>query len=416
MTIVLIIDRDRDFLRQTNTTLTKAGFKCYDATTGQRGIEILRQHSIDLVLCNLNLKKESSVELIAKVKEDHPEMPVIVVTSFNNVRSAVNMMKCGASDYLVKPLITSELIFAINARLSEQCGFVHTTIVPADEPAPAREKYVFSNSEFFQKTLDQISLVAPTDYSVIIYGESGSGKEAFAQEIHKRSKRRVKPFLAIDCGALPRELSSSILFGYEKGAFTGAMTTRKGAFEEALGGTVFLDEVSNLPLEIQATLLRVLQEKTIRRVGGTDDIAVDVRIIVASNEQLWQACGKGKFREDLYHRFNEFAITVDPLRERKEDILFYAKLFIAQSNHELGKRVNGFTEDALAAVLDYRWPGNLRELRNFIRRSVLLTESDVIGTAVLPREFRHEPVYIASLNRRAGRHNNVLKSPAITSA
>ena len=229
--------------------------------------------------------------------------------------------------------------------------------------------------------------MAPTSYSVIIYGETGSGKESIAAEIHKRSKRSSKPFIAIDCGALSKELAASELFGHEKGSFTGAMNQKVGCFELANGGTIFLDEVSNLPYDVQVSLLRVVQERKMRRVGGTRDIELDVRILIASNELLWNATRSGKFREDLYHRFNEFSIEILPLRERRDDIMLFATHFLQTTNEELGKQVKGFEPDVEEIFKKYVWYGNLRELKNVIKRATLLTEGDFIEARTLPFEI-----------------------------
>jgi two-component system, NtrC family, response regulator HydG len=389
---ILIIDDDKDLCFLLKSHLKNNGFNCFDAGNKSKAFEILASNSIDLVLCDLNLKKEDGKDVLVSIKEEQPSLPVIIITGYSNVRTAVEVIRLGAIDYLLKPLIPAELVFIINKRIAEILQGTNDPIVaqPAFQtlnPARQEEGYVFSPNKFIQDLLKQIDIVAPTDYSVIIHGESGSGKEAFAQEIHKRSKRKNKPFLAIDCGALSKELSASILFGHEKGAFTGAINFKKGAFENAEGGTVFLDEIGNLPYEIQVSLLRVMQERKTRRVGGTDDIKIDVRIIVASNKRLWDAAKKGQFREDLYHRFNEFSIDILPLRERKDDLIFYAQHFLNLSNKELNKDVKGFTQEAMDALSKYPWPGNLRELRNLVKRSVLITESDEIAVHILPADF-----------------------------
>lgn len=248
-------------------------------------------------------------------------------------------------------------------------------------------QYFEANSAEFVEIKKQIDLVAPTNYSVIIYGQSGSGKEAVAQQIHQGSKRAGKPFVAIDCGALSKELSGSELFGHEKGAFTGALNQKIGSLEAADTGTIFLDEIGNLPYEIQVSLLRVVQERKIRRVGGSKDIAVDVRIIIASNINLWDAARVGKFREDLYHRFNEFSIAVPSLHDRKEDILLLAHHFLKHTNAELEKNVKGFSKEVEYLLNNYIWHGNIRELKNVVRRATLLTSGDVIEAKSLPFEI-----------------------------
>ncbi len=251
------------------------------------------------------------------------------------------------------------------------------------------EQYILGDSEEFATIVKQINLVAPTNYSVIIYGESGSGKEVIAQQIHKNSKRAGKPFIAIDCGALSKELAGSELFGHEKGAFTGALNQKIGSMEFANGGTIFLDEIANLSYEIQVSLLRVVQERKIRRVGGNKDIELDVRIIVASNEKLWDSARKGKFREDLYHRFNEFSMEVPPLRERKGDLMLFANHFLKLTNAELEKQVKGFSKEVEQILQSYPWYGNLRELKNVIKRATLLADGELIDAKTLPFEIAH---------------------------
>jgi two-component system, NtrC family, response regulator HydG len=314
------------------------------------------------------------------------------------MRTAVKVMKMGAYDYITKPLLPDEIIHTIQQAIEHS---ENSNLKPAAKSKlPAAEKpvqetvgitysgnYIFGDSEAFRKILKQVALVAPTSYSVIIYGETGSGKESIALEIHKRSKRCNKPFIAIDCGALSKELAASELFGHEKGAFTGAMNQKIGCFELANGGTIFLDEVANLPYDVQVSLLRVVQERKMRRVGGTRDIDLDVRILIASNELLWNATRTGKFREDLYHRFNEFSIEIQPLRERRDDIMLFASHFLHTTNEELGKQVKGFEPDVEEIFRKYVWFGNLRELKNVIKRATLLTEGDYIEAKTLPFEI-----------------------------
>ena len=263
-------------------------------------------------------------------------------------------------------------------------------------PRFAREKmptitvsgeYIFGDTPVFRQILQQIDLVAPTNYTVIIHGESGSGKEAVAQEIHKRSKRKNKPFVAIDCGALSKELAGSELFGHEKGSFTGALNQKIGSFELANTGTIFLDEVANLSYDIQVSLLRVVQDRKMRRVGGVKDIELDVRIIIASNERLWDAVRRGKFREDLYHRFNEFSIDIPPLRQRPDDVMLFANHFLQQTNAELGKNLRRYSNEVENIFRSYVWYGNLRELKNVIKRATLLSDGEEIEASALPFEI-----------------------------
>jgi two-component system response regulator HydG len=364
-------------------------------------------------MTDFRLEDMDGKALLIKIKEKYPKVPVIIITGYSDIKTAVEVMKLGAYDYVTKPLFPDEILVTIRKALEDDHAATGHTAAPAHAAAPAsspgtqpaiedsgaqrRERKpnvpanpddpIFSDSVAFQYILKQIALVAPTNYSIIIYGESGSGKEVIANEIHKRSKRKDKPFVAIDCGALSKELAGSELFGHEKGSFTGAVGTKVGSFEIANGGTIFLDEIANLSYEIQVSLLRVVQERKMRRVGGIKDIDLDVRIIIASNEKLWEATRKGKFREDLYHRFNEFSIEVLPLRERKDDIMVFARHFLQLTNLELGKNIVDFSPEVEEIFRNYIWHGNLRELKNVIKRATLLTDGDVVEAKTLPFEI-----------------------------
>jgi len=394
----LIIDDDHDICFLLNKFLTKHGFHVYEALTAKKAYEIIGdQDDLDVVLCDYRLDGTDGKAVLMRVKEKSPDLPVIIITGYNDLKTAVELMKAGAFDYVLKPLFPEEILNTINTALKRSDK---TMEVQANGhltgPSVAKEKrktsfmngdYIFGSSPVFQHLLDQIILVGPTDYSVIIYGESGTGKEAIAQEIHKRSKRANQPFVAIDCGALSRELAGSELFGHEKGSFTGAINQKIGSFEVANGGTIFLDEIANLSYDIQVSLLRVVQERKLRRVGGTRDTPIDVRIIIASNEKLWDAAQKGKFREDLYHRFNEFTIEVPPLRDRKEDIMTFAQHFLVKANESLGKNIKGFSSEVEEIFKNYIWHGNLRELKNVVKRAALLTDGDYIEDRSLPFEI-----------------------------
>jgi len=394
----LIIDDDHDICFLLNKFLTKHGFAVSEALTAKKAYELIDDHDdFDVVLCDYRLDTTDGKTVLLKIKEKYPELPVIIITGYNDLKTAVELMKLGAYDYVLKPLFPEEILNTINSALkkSDQSLEVRPDGNLAG-PAVSRDKrkslstngeYIFGNSPVFQQLLDQIILVGPTDYSVIIYGESGSGKEAIAQEIHKRSKRASQPFVAIDCGALSRELAGSELFGHEKGSFTGAINQKIGSFEVANGGTIFLDEIANLSYDIQVSLLRVVQERKLRRVGGTRDIPIDVRIIIASNEKLWDSAQKGKFREDLYHRFNEFTIEVPPLRKRREDIMIFARHFLIKANESLGKNIKGFSPEVEDIFRNYIWHGNLRELKNVVKRAALLTDGEYIEDRSLPFEI-----------------------------
>jgi two-component system, NtrC family, response regulator HydG len=395
---VLIIDDDHDICFLLNKFLTKHGFNVVEALTAKKAFEVIDEHDdIDVVLCDYRLDNTDGRAVLKRVKERHGNLPVIIITGYNDLKTAVELMKLGAFDYVLKPLFPEEILNTIkNALKKQEKGQESQVNGHAARPSVSKQgkgtnfftgDYIFGNSAVFKQLLDQVKLVGPTDYSVIIYGESGTGKEAIAQEIHTRSKRAARPFVAIDCGALSRELAGSELFGHEKGSFTGAISQKIGSFEMADGGTIFLDEIANLDYEIQVSLLRVVQERKLRRVGGTTDIPIDVRIIIASNERLWDSAQKGKFREDLYHRFNEFTIEVPPLRERKEDIMTFANHFLAQANESLGKNIKGFTPDVEEIFRKYVWHGNLRELKNVVKRAALLTDKDYIEDRSLPFEI-----------------------------
>jgi two-component system response regulator HydG len=398
MSKILVVDDDNDMCLLLNRFLTRHGYEVAGTNSGQAAIEWMKKNKPDLVLSDFRLEDMTGMELLGKIKTAHPAAIVIIITGYSDVKDAVEVMKLGAYDYVTKPLFPDEILLTIKKALSEEPkeqGIARSSVTP--QPVTAvphaktrtvfNDKYIMGDSPEFATILKQIELVAPTNYSVIIYGESGSGKEAIAQQIHNKSKRANKPFVAIDCGALSKELAGSELFGHEKGAFTGALNQKIGSLEIANEGTILLDEIGNLSYEIQVSLLRVVQERKIRRVGGIKDIELDVRIIVASNERLWDATRTGKFREDLYHRFNEFSIEVPPLRKRSDDILLFANHFLRLTNLELEKDVKGFTKEVEDIFRNYVWYGNLRELKNVIKRATLLTDGDWVEVKTLPFEI-----------------------------
>jgi two-component system response regulator HydG len=396
---ILVADDDRDMCLLLQRFLHRNGFDVDMVHTGKKAIEWLGSNKPDLILCDFRLEDMNGDELLKKAKELHFTVPVIIITGYSDVKAAVDVMKHGAFDYITKPLFPDEILITIKKALSESGTPKNHSPKPVPDTFSSDtaetastalgSEYIHGNTPEFKSILKQIDLVSPTNYSVVIYGESGSGKEVIAREIHARSKRHDQPFVAIDCGALSKELAGSEMFGHEKGSFTGALNQKTGSFELANGGTIFLDEIANLSYDIQVSLLRVVQERKMRRVGGIKDIELDVRIIVASNEKLWDAARKGKFREDLYHRFNEFSITVPPLRERKEDIMLFARHFLNITNRELGKNVKGFSPEVMETFLNYVWHGNLRELKNVIKRSTLLTEGERVEITSLPFEITH---------------------------
>lgn len=397
---ILIIDDDFDMCVLLSRFLNKKGYITEVAHNGSKGLAKFNEFHFDIVLCDFRLGDKDGKDVLMKIKELKPKTIVIIITGYSDIKTAVDVIKLGAFDYITKPLIPDEVINVIEKALANPLTEAAAQAAKPAAPAQKKRSYELSlNNEYLvgqdgetAKIYKQIEIVAPTNYSVILYGESGTGKEVIAKTIHEASNRKGKPFIAMDCGTLSKELSGSELFGHVKGAFTGAVTDKEGHFEMANGGTLFLDEVSNLPRDVQASLLRVIQERKYKRVGGTKEMDVDVRIIVASNENLQDAYQKGKFREDLYHRFNEFSINLPPLRNRKGDIPLFAQFFLDRTNAELQKNVEGYEEDVEDMFLNYAWPGNLREFRNVVRRAVLLTPSGKINSKVLPWEITQAPL------------------------
>lgn len=402
MAKILIIDDEKDLCLVLSRFLSKHGYEVSEANKGKKALELINESIPDLILCDFMLEDMDGTSVLKAIKEINPSTPVIIITGFSNIKTAVEVMRLGAVDYIIKPLIPEEILLTIRKALDRAIKPVPESFLASGATVPVREEkngstrraggqkpsdYIFGDSPYFKNILKQIDLVAPTNYSVIIYGESGSGKEAIAQEIHKRSKRSHKPFIAIDCGVLSKELAGSELFGHEKGSFTGALNQKIGSFELANEGTIFLDEIANLSYDVQISLLRVVQERKMRRVGGTKDIDLDVRIIVASNEKLWDAAGAGKLREDLYHRFNEFAIQVAPLRERVGDIMVFANHFLNIANEELNKNIKGFHPEVERIFKSYVWYGNLRELKNVVKRATLLCDEEYIDGKSIPFEL-----------------------------
>jgi two-component system response regulator HydG len=394
---ILVIDDDMDMCNLLSRFLNKKGYQVATAPSGKKGLELLQSFNPDIVLSDYRLDDMNGNDLLMQIKAYNFNLPVIIITGYSDIKTAVEVLKNGATDYVTKPLFPDEILLTIKKTLEKGGNparpVAQTTdnkpvpSVPSTSPTLHDDDYISGQSPVFINIIEQIKRVAPTNYSIIIYGESGSGKEVIAKEIHHQSKRSGKPFMAIDCGALSKELAGSELFGHEKGSFTGAINQKIGIFELANTGTVFLDEIGNLSYDVQVSLLRVIQERKMRRIGGTKDIDLDVRIIVASNEKLLDAAKKGKFREDLYHRFNEFSINVPPLRERKPDILLFARHFLQQANVELQKNIQGLTPQVEQIFLNYVWHGNLRELKNVIKRAALLTDGQLIDVISLPFEI-----------------------------
>lgn len=398
---ILVIDDDKDMCLVLSKFLSKNDYEVDVAHTGESGLKLLRDTEYILILCDYRLPDITGVEALQKIKVLSPGVPVIIITGYSDVRTAVETFRYGASDYVTKPLYPDELLVTIRETIAKnnQKSFTGEKVQDgkSDSPKPSRGTSKASNGQEFivgksvqsQTVQRYVELIAPSDMSVIITGETGTGKEFVAQAIHRFSNRADKSFIAIDCGALPKELAGSELFGHVKGAFTGAVNDKQGSFEVANNGTIFLDEIGNLSYENQVKLLRVLQERRIKRIGATRDIAIDVRIIAATNEDLTKAVKEGRFREDLYHRLNEFKIALSPLRERKEDILVFAEYFLKKANVALNKNATAFSPEVTEQFRNYYWHGNLRELNNVVKRAVLLTQGETVSAESLPQEIVH---------------------------
>ncbi len=388
---ILVIDDDPDLGYLLEKFLSGKGYGVTYSNSGKKGLLRFSETEFDAVICDYRLGDMEGIDVLKKMIHIRPDIKVLVITGYSDIKTAVDVIKAGAFDYITKPLIPDEVLMVLDKAFQTTASMSNALAVAADKHQPEHiddsPGILYSAIETNTELYKQLLLVAPTNYSVIVYGESGTGKEIMARAIHQHSNRRNQPFVALDCGTLSKELAGSELFGHVKGSFTGALNDKKGLFEIANGGTVFLDEVANLPGEVQALLLRVIQERMVKRIGGNTATPIDIRVIVASNEKLPDACRNGKFREDLYHRFNEFSMNLPPLRERQKEIPLFASFFLDQTNKELGRDIEGFDEDVMNVFLLYKWPGNLREFRNVVRRAALLTKEGKVKKEVLPWEM-----------------------------
>ena len=405
---ILIVEDDIAFGTMLQTWLRRKGFEVEKATSVGAAVKLLTEtfgKEVDLVLSDLRLPDHDGLRLLAWMHEHDINAPFIVMTNYAEVQNAVLAMKSGAADYIAKPVQPDILLQKIKDAMEQNAQQASSTIqnsTTQNAPTAHNSKLKTQNScsgkrlyepsakltaprhiEASRQLYSYVELVAPTPMSVLILGASGTGKEYVAHRIHDLSARADKPFFALDCGAIPRDVAASEFFGHKKGAFTGADTDKRGAFEMANGGTLFLDEVGNLSYEVQVQLLRALQERRIRPVGGTQEIPIDIRLVCATNENLEEAVGEGRFREDLYHRINEFTIYMPKLSERGSDLFLFADLFIRHANEELNRTVEGFDSEAAELLASHSWPGNLRELNNVVKRAVLLTRGNKITTAEL---------------------------------
>lgn len=383
---LLIVEDDLTFSTMLKTWLKKKGFEVETASTQARARKLLAEQPFDLILSDLRLPDKDGMTLLSWLREQSNQVPFIIMTGYAEIQSAVKAIKEGATDYISKPVQPDELL----KKIKEAINTEHAS-AEEEEAGISQQNFLEGESEAAHQLYNYVNLVAPTQMSVLINGASGTGKEYVAHRIHRLSKRAGKPFIAIDCGSIPKDLAASEFFGHVKGSFTGALTDKAGAFEEANGGTLFLDEIGNLSYEVQIQLLRALQERRIRRIGSTKEIEVDVRLICATNENLKEGIAKGTFREDLYHRINEFTLRMPDLKERREDILLFANFFLDQANRELERNLTGFDAAASEALQRYPWPGNLRQLKNVVKRATLLAQGNFITPLELGEDILNPP-------------------------
>jgi two-component system, NtrC family, response regulator HydG len=393
---ILIVEDDIAFGTMIQTWLKKKGFEVEKATSVKAAIQIYEktESGFDLVLSDLRLPDHDGIFLLQWMRKHGMLVPFIVMTSYAEIQNVVLAMKSGATDYVAKPfqpdILLDKIKEAIKApKKTQNTSTTEDKNTKVAAPAGDVPKYLEGESEASRKLYSFVSLVAPTPMSVLILGASGTGKEYVARRIHELSQRAGKPFFALDCGAIPKDVAASEFFGHVKGAFTGADQDKKGAFEMANGGTLFLDEMGNLNYEVQVQLLRALQERKIRPVGSTKEIDIDIRLVCATNENLAQRVAEGNFREDLYHRVNEFTIYMPELKDRGADIFLFADLFIKHANKELNRNVEGLDSKAKERIAAYNWPGNLRELNNVMKRATLLASGKYIGVTELEQSMAH---------------------------
>jgi two-component system, NtrC family, response regulator HydG len=384
---ILVIEDDVAFCNLLDKFLTKNNYEVATSFTAEEAKIKIKNEIFDLILTDLRLPDADGIALLADFKKTHPAIPVILMTGYSDVITAVKAIKNGASDYISKPFNPDEVLLVLENALLKAKEFSANNAPKKIVKQSSNYNFVTGISVASKKLSEYIALVAPTNMSVLIVGESGTGKEVIAKTIHEKSSRKTNNFIAVDCGAIPKELAASEFFGHLKGSFTGAINDKIGCFEAANNGTLFLDEIGNLSYENQIQLLRALQERKIKPVGSNKEIDVDIRIITATNEDLREAIKNGSFREDLYHRINEFSIDSPSLKNRNEDLLVFADFFLEKANTQLNKEIIGFSAEVLAVFNKYNWPGNLRELQNVIKRATLLSQGDFIEKNVLPMEL-----------------------------
>ncbi|AXT56989.1 sigma-54-dependent Fis family transcriptional regulator [Aquimarina sp. AD1] len=393
MSKLLIVEDDVAFCTMLKTFLQKKGYDVSTSFSGSEAVLQIQEHTFDVVLTDVRLPDRDGITLLEDIRAKNPKTQVVVMTGYAEINMAVSAIKQGAFDYVSKPFNPDKILQIIENALKADTK----ELEPNRNKDSKKNDVVIANNNSFVKGIsdaskklnEYVALVAPTRMSVLVIGDSGTGKEYVASSIHKASKRSDKPFVPVDCGAIPKEIASSEFFGHIKGSFTGAVNDKVGHFEAANGGTLFLDEIGNLSYELQVQLLRALQERKIKPVGSNKEIEVDIRVIAATNEDLSNAVKEGEFREDLYHRLNEFSIKVPPLKDRIEDLMLFANYFLEESNVELDKHVVGFADEVLDTFKKYDWPGNLRELKNIVKRSVLLSQNEMITMDILPSDIAY---------------------------
>lgn len=401
---ILIID-DNEYIRYTLTELLKeSGFDAYAVEDGQKGIDEVKSNSYSLVILDLKLPRMSGMEILNKIREHKYFVPVIILTAFGDIKSAVEAIKQGAQDFITKPFDNDAMIMTINKTLEMKYLNDEVKLLRKKLDETSESNVIIGTSKIMNDVFEQVKIVAPTALTVLLEGESGTGKEVIAHMIHRNSDRADKPFIAVDCGAIPETLMESELFGHEKGAYTDAKSRYEGKFILANEGTIFLDEITNLSDANQVKLLRVIEERKVTPLGANKAMNLDVRIISASNIDLAEAVNEKIFRQDLFYRLNEYHLKLPPLRERKEDIPMFAEFFIKDANRELNRNVESVSPLVMDKLLNHTWPGNARELRNIIRRAVLLTNGDTITSVDIrdniihrKNEVSHDKSYLNSI-------------------
>ncbi len=394
MASILLIEDDLTFSRILEGFLTKKGYRVTTSHKGKDGLKAFESRSFDFILLDYRLPDTTGMDILLEIRKVNTTVPVVIMTSFSDIRTAVKAIKSGAYEYITKPVNPDELLMILQQALKKE-----KTSAPVDTTT---QGIVWGSSPLARELHEMIKLVAPTNMSVLIEGESGTGKENVARTIHRLSPRAKGPFVAVDCGALSKELAGSELFGHVKGSFTGALTDKIGQFEAAHKGTIFLDEVGNLSYDVQVKLLRAIQERVVQPIGSNKEVRVDVRILTATNEDLSESVRKGEFREDLYHRVNEFKLKVPALRDRGKDIDEFLDFFREEANRELNRNVKGFDAEVLKLFENYDWPGNLREMRNVVKRAVLLTRDDKVSVQSLPVEMMENIRAMETREKTAG--------------